>query len=70
MIETILATVGNDAVNILGLAVLAVMLYSITNRLLDTIIERMDKLEDAVSELKIQVAELVQQVNSSAVPRR
>jgi hypothetical protein len=70
MLETILAAAGNDVINILGFAVLAVILYKQNERLTEALIQRVEFIEQQVADLRVEVAQLVQQVNSSAVPHR
>jgi hypothetical protein len=70
MLETILSAAGQDVINILGFAVLAVILYKQNERLTEALIQRVEFIEQQVADLRVEVAQLVQQVNSSAVPRR
>jgi hypothetical protein len=70
MLETILAAAGNDVINILGFAVLAVILYKQNERLTEALIQRVEFIEQQVADLRVEVAQLMQQVNSSAVTRR
>jgi hypothetical protein len=70
MLETILSAAGQDVINILGFAVLAVILYKQNERLTEALIQRVEFIEQQVADLRVEVAQLMQQVNSSAVPRR